>query len=348
MDDLVANALNSLSDSQTIFLQNLPKAELHAHLNGSIPLSCLQTLARELIRSEDLSTTVTIGLRALERGFQLNAIADFFSLFPAIYALTSSPQALATATREVLSHFLLPGSLGEPAQCKYMELRTTPRATNLMTREDYLNAVLDELEKYPPESAALIVSIDRRMSLQDVQECVDVAISLRNRGRRVSGIDLCGDPMAGNMSTFLPEFTRAKLAGLKITLHIAETVENTEEDTLMLLSFGPSRLGHATFLSSTARDIVLREKIPIEICLTSNLLCKTVKTIDAHHVRYYLERNHPIAICTDDVLLFRNSLVGEYALLMAAPPLGLGLRELEITKIAKMGFSSSFQSPFTD
>ena len=90
--------------------------------------------------------------------------------------------------------------------------------------------------------------------------------------------------------------------------------ENTEEDTQTLLSFGPSRLSHGTFLSPAARDIVLREKMPIEMCLTSNLLyvsifilttnvvfialsCKTVKTIDAHHIRYFLKRNHPIAIC---------------------------------------------------
>ena len=45
---------------------------------------------------------------------------------------------------------------------------------------------------------------------------------------------------------------------------------------------------------------------------------------------------------TDDILPFRNSLLGEYALLMAQPPLGLGLTEAEIAKIAKMGMESRF------
>ncbi|KAF8518477.1 Metallo-dependent hydrolase [Gautieria morchelliformis] len=344
MNDLVAEAFNSLSKAQAQFLRNLPKAELHAHLNGSIPLSCLQELARESnINSETLSETVSKGLEVFERGVELNVIDDFFSLFPAIYALTSTVPALATVTREVLSHFLAPGSDGTPSQCQYMELRTTPRKTNHMMRGEYLDTVLNEVEKYSPETAALLISIDRRMSLQDVQECVDLAISLKEQGRRVVGIDLCGDPLIGDMATFLPYFERAKVAGLKITLHIAETPANTEEDTQTLLSSGPSRLGHATFLSTAARDIVLRERIPIEICLTSNLLCKTVKTIDAHHIRYYLEHNHPIAICTDDILPFRNSLVGEYALLMAAPPLGLGLSDDDIRKIAHMSFLSSFK-----
>jgi len=70
--------------------------------------------------------------------------------------------------------------------------------------------------------------------------------------------------------------------------------------------------------------------------------CKTVQTIDAHHIRWLLEHNHPISICTDDTLPFRNFLVGEYALLMAQPPYGLGLTENEIKRIAEMGFESKF------
>lgn len=47
---------------------------------------------------------------------------------------------------------------------------------------------------------------------------------------------------------------------------------NTAEDTLKLLSFKPDRLGHATFLNEEAQELVLREKIPVELCLSSNLL----------------------------------------------------------------------------
>ena len=45
---------------------------------------------------------------------------------------------------------------------------------------------------------------------------------------------------------------------------------------------------------------------------------------------------------TDDILPFRNSLLGEYALLMAEAPLGLGLTEAEIEKLAKMSMDSRF------
>lgn len=51
-----------------------------------------------------------------------------------------------------------------------------------------------------------------------------------------------------------------------------QTLENSLEETLKLLSFKPDRLGHATFLDEEAKKIVLENKICIEICLTSNLL----------------------------------------------------------------------------
>jgi hypothetical protein len=52
---------------------------------------------------------------------------------------------------------------------------------------------------------------------------------------------------------------------------------------------------------------------------------------------------------TDDILPFRNSILGEYALLMAPKPVGLGLTESEIETIARMGMESRFPNiiPYT-
>ncbi|OBZ79487.1 Adenosine deaminase-like protein [Grifola frondosa] len=343
-----ADALNSLSASQVEFLQRLPKAELHAHLNGSIPLPVLRELAYEFL-AENISNPahdvalpdlVRTGVEQLQRGVVLGEIHQFFALFPAIYALTSTPDALRRAAHAVLGHFLS-CSDGYP-QAAYLELRTTPRETPSMNRLRYLEVVLDEVEKYPREQAALIVSLDRRMSPAVSMECVEHAIYLKKGGRRVVGIDLCGDPKAGNMDEFAQQFRTAKEAGLGITLHIAETEDCPAAETLQLLSYEPDRLGHATFLDEAAKKIVHTKEMCIEICLSSNLLCKTVPTLDDHHIRYYLGHDHPIVVCTDDILPFRNSLLGEYALLMAEPPLGLGLTEPEVEKIARMGMGCRF------
>ncbi|KAJ7615418.1 Metallo-dependent hydrolase [Roridomyces roridus] len=311
-----SDALASLTQAQISFIQSLPKAELHAHLNGCIPISELQKMAREYSESGSSSlssASVLEGIEKLQSGIVLDQISDFFGLFSAIYALTSNPESLRRATRA---------------------LRSTPRETSEMSRMDYVRAVLEEVERYPKSRAALIVSLDRRMADEVVSECVQVAVRLKEEGRRVVGVDLCGDPQAGDMDTLAEHFATAKRGGL--------TVENSVKETLKLLSYAPDRLGHATFLDEAAKSLVREAKMPIEMCLSSNLLCKTVSSLAEHHIRYYLRHDHPIAICTDDTLPFRTSLLGEYALLLAAPPLGLGLSENEVRRIAAMGMNARF------
>jgi len=220
-----AAALKTLSPNQLAFIQSLPKAELHAHLNGSIPLEALQHLAKEYLSRSTPSSSNSIssgdvraGVKKFSDGISLDKIDDFFVLFPAIYALTATRAALAYATRAVLSEFLD----GKSPQCTYLELRSTPKETEEMTREDYLRTVLDEVEKYPRDRAAFIVSLDRRMSMEVMMECVEAVVKLKREGRRVVGIDLCGDPRAGDVNTFEPVFEQVRNAGLGITLHIAE------------------------------------------------------------------------------------------------------------------------------
>lgn len=197
-----SEALNSLTPSQITFIQSLPKAELHAHLNGSIPINVLQSLAREYIAtstSASDSEVVQNGIEALLNGVQLREIHDFFGLFPAIYALTSTPAALARATSSVLEFFLS----GPNPECTYLEVRTTPRATEHMTRRAYIEIVLAEVDRFNAAGnsgegqarVGLIVSLDRRMGADVARECLDIAISLKEEGRRVVGVDLCGDPM---------------------------------------------------------------------------------------------------------------------------------------------------------
>ncbi|KAG2063161.1 hypothetical protein BDR04DRAFT_1198262, partial [Suillus decipiens] len=169
---------------------------------------------------------------------------------PALYTLTSTLEAVVTTTRAVLQLFLNPTSdAAESLQCTYLELRTTPRATTHMTRERYLAVVLDEVEMYPATWAALIVSVNHRMSDSDLEECSSLAIEMKNRGRRVVGIDVCGDPHSGDLQSFTQHLSRAKGTGLGLTVHIAESTNNTTEDSLAFLSCHPDRLGHATFLS---------------------------------------------------------------------------------------------------
>ncbi|KAG6907230.1 hypothetical protein DXG01_009848, partial [Tephrocybe rancida] len=91
-------ALNALSLSQLSFIRSLPKAELHAHLNGSIPIALLQDLARGH-RTSTSSPPSNLSNKAIQKGIDalligpaLNEISDFFGLFPAPYTRSQRPR----------------------------------------------------------------------------------------------------------------------------------------------------------------------------------------------------------------------------------------------------------------
>jgi adenosine deaminase len=214
-------ALNSLSSEQAAFLRSLRKADLHAHLNGSIPISVLEQLAEEYNPPTATSLSkqkIQADISQFREGAAIDKIADFFQLFGAIYALTSTVPALKIATRAVLQDFLD----GETPQCHYLELRTGPRKTESMSREEYMLAVVEEVERYPEDRAGLILTLDRKTGGEIWDECLKIALKLKEAGRRLVGVDLAGDPCAGDVSAFDSFFRKAKEAGLGVTLHAAE------------------------------------------------------------------------------------------------------------------------------
>jgi adenosine deaminase len=235
-------ALKSLSKEDMVFLARLPKAELHAHLNGSIPLECLREMAQTR-KIDAKSEIIEQTLRSLENDFALAKITDFFTLFPtAIYALTSTPENVALATKAVLEDFLFPID-GKPPQCTYLELRTTPRSTESMTKMVYLQTVLQAMESFSEAQCNLIVSVDWRMTAEQALETVNLAVELFKAGKRVVGIDLCGDfqvslsirnhfsgthsfliDQNANPERTIPALKLAQEAGLPLTVHIAEVI----------------------------------------------------------------------------------------------------------------------------
>ncbi|RUO96015.1 hypothetical protein BC936DRAFT_142785, partial [Jimgerdemannia flammicorona] len=114
----------------------------------------------------------------------------------------------------------------------------------------------------------------------------------------------------GSFDVLRPAFLKAKEAGLKITLHLGEVPSNVPENP-SLLSIYPDRLGHATVLDDASRAKIYARNLPVEVCMTSNVLCQTVKDYGEHHLKELLEQRHPFALC---VRVFMCSLSSEYAI----------------------------------
>ncbi|KAI8359995.1 adenosine deaminase [Blakeslea trispora] len=280
------------------FCKQLPKIELHAHLNGSLSPATM----RELV---ELKKDQKPELAEFKIPTSLT-LQDFFPLFHFIYQLTDDEKSVRVAVRNIIREFAQDG-------VKYLELRTTPRC-NLetgMTKTSYLETVVSVLEEPRTDDiiVKLILSIDRRNTLEEAQETVDLALAFRSRG--IVGIDLCGDVDKGSFVELKPAFLRAQENNFPITLHFNESEPNMVEGPT-LLSINPDRLGHATLLDDVCRKTIYEKNIPIEICMTSNILCKTVSTFEDHHIKELLNDNHPFILCTDDKGVFFSDSSNEY------------------------------------
>ncbi|XP_028622785.1 adenosine deaminase-like protein isoform X2 [Grammomys surdaster] len=271
---------------ETDFYVQLPKVELHAHLNGSISSS---TMKRLIAKKPHLK--VHGHMTMIDKG-KKRTLEECFQMFQVIHQLTTSAEDILMVTKDVIKEFADDG-------VKYLELRSTPRGENAtgMTRKTYVESVLEGIKQCKQENLDIdvryLMAIDRRGGPAIAKETVKLAREFfLSTEDTVLGLDLSGDP----------------------------TIPNKEKETQMLLDLLPDRIGHGTFLSASEAgsldqvNFVRQHQIPLELCLTSNIKSQTVPSYDQHHFGFWYSVAHPSVICTDDKGVFATYLSQEYQL----------------------------------
>jgi len=312
-------------DSEMDFFKRLPKVELHAHLNGSIGPALLKRLVDEHEHqpSDSIQKDDVILKKLLADESDLMTLDECFQAFKCIHRVSGDETAVRLIVRDVISSFAADGVV-------YVELRTTPRAepSSGMTKRSYLKTVLDEIRSSERDDSKaihirLLVSIDRRKGVQDALDTLALVEELRDEyGGLIVGIDVSGDPSIGNLLDYVGVLEKARSGGLKVAVHLAE-IPNVEEVGSFLKAFLPDRIGHGTCLTAARggldeiEKMVIENRIPLELCPSSNVIGQTVGGYSDHHFNEWgpSSRNHPIAICTDDMGVFKTSLSKEYALI---------------------------------
>ncbi|CAK1551621.1 unnamed protein product [Leptosia nina] len=290
----------------------IPKVELHAHLNGSLSRATMLQLKRYYA---DVGITDTSD--AFLDEFQIGAgdtrnLSDCFQVFNIAHRLTRTPEALAMATTLTLKEFQEDG-------CCYIELRSTPRETPFMTCRQYIETIAEAMRNnaHLPIKSRLIVSINRTSSIKEAESIAELAISFHKQYPDIIvGIELSGDPNVGRFEDFIPALTSARFAGLKVTLHCGEVCN--PQEVMEMIQFKPDRIGHGVCIhpdfggTEETWQALCKSQIPVEICLTSNINTKSTPDYNSHHFKEFYKANVPVIICTDDKGVFSTSLSQEY------------------------------------
>ena len=301
------------------FLRDAPKAELHLHLEGSVEPETLYEL--------DPATSIE-EYRALYHYTDFDA---FLRAFGAIGKRLRTPEDYALITRRLLERL-------EAQNVRYAEIIVAAGVV-LWKQQDFapIFAAVHAAAGESPVQVRWILDAVRQFGVEPAMQVAALAAERVNQG--VVALGIGGSEERGPASWFTDVFAFAKKAGLHLHAHAGESMG--PESIWDALALGVERIGHGI---AAVRDPELmrhlRERdIPLEICMTSNLVTGVVKRIEDHPVRRLFDAGVPIVLNSDDPAMFRCSLTSEYRLAAER----FGFTEAELRRLAENGFRYAFE-----
>lgn len=314
-------------------LHALPKAELHCHLDGSLrPETMLELASASGISlptsgAQELREYMTVGVN--------EGLVDYLSRFSTTLSLMQTPGALERTAYE-----LAEDAAGE--NTRYLEVRYSPvlHIDGGMSLEEAVSAPLAGLARAEADfgiHTGLIVcgirSLDPAISLK----MAELAVQFKDQG--VVGFDLAGAEKGYPARAHLDAFQLAAESQLALTIHAGEA-DGAPSVAQALHLCNARRIGHGTRLweDPSLEAYVNDFRIPLEVCLTSNVQTGVAPTVAEHPFRRYFDAGLVVTLNTDSRLMSGTTLTREYWL--AHEELGLGWEELK--EVALLGFQSAF------
>jgi adenosine deaminase len=231
-----------------------------------------------------------------------------FKSFDLIYEATTTLQRIKQLTKEVLEDY-------DNENCIILEIRTSPRKLEGHSILDYYNSVIESFKEYlssrnkkTPFYPYLLFSINRS-KLEIGKETIDVANELRKNNNYVKGIELSGNPYRGDINKIIELMNYAKSIDIPFTMHIAEKID--DDEMIKLIECKPLRMGHGIYVNEKGVELMNKYKIDCEICLTSNIVSRSIDKFDNHPIAANKNYKGKLFFCCDDKGLFRTCLTNE-------------------------------------
>ena len=303
------------------YLRAVPKAELHVHLQGSILPATLLTLARR--NQVKLPADTVEGLR---QWFTYRDFAHFVD----IYTLVC--RCLRTAEDYELVTYELAVALARQ-NARYAEVTFTPgeHEWREIPREVYLSGLSRGRERARQELGVEInwvFDIVRDAPEWDKRADYVLGVAVEAMPQGVVALGLAGTEAGFAAEEFAPWFVQAEEAGLHSTPHAGET-GGPESIWSALLALAAERIGHGVRAIEDPKlvEYLAQERIPLEVCPTSNVRLGVYPSLKAHPLRRLHDAGVIITVNSDDPPLFNTNLTHEVMMLWQA--FGLGVESID-------------------
>ena len=311
----------------------LPKTDLLCHLDGSLRPETFCELARA--EGMDVPDDPAAAMAHFFPVDPIRCKQHFVDFFNHTVKVMQTPQNLQRIARELAEY--------EAAQgCWYLEVRFCPlRHTDSgMTPDEAVAAVrngLAEAEAATGIRTGIIITGIRTISPESSLALARLAVQWKTRG--VVAFDLAGTERDYPAKHHREAFYLIMNNNMNATIHAGEGF-GPESIHQALHYCGANRIGHGTRLHEDPDllNYVNDLRIPLEMCLSSNVMTGVVPNLGAHPLRRYMEMGLRVTLNTDNMLFARTSPARE--LRLAADVFDLSLLELE--NLLLNGFKSAF------
>jgi adenosine deaminase len=315
-------------------LKKLPKTDLHVHLDGCLRIPTLIELAKK--QNVDLPSTNENELRRfVMSGKNCSNLAEYLKGFDITLSVMQDEEALYRVAYELAED-------AAEENVWYMEVRYSPilhtrKGLKLAAIVNAVNEGLAEAEKKFNIKTGIIICGMRNINPATSLALAELTVAYKNKG--VVAFDLAGQEESYPAKDHIEAFYLIRNNNINTTAHAGEAF-GPESIHQAIHYCGAHRIGHGTRLieDGDLLNYVNDHRIPIEICLTSNIQTGAADSFDKHPLRFYFEYGLRVNINTDNRLISDTTVTNEYYL--AAKHLKFNMDDLKL--IIVDGFKSAF------
>ena len=284
------------------WLDKLPKAELHLHLEGAIPLDALWALIQKYGGDPSVPTETHLRQRLTYSDFP-----DFIETWIWKNSFLRTYDDFSFIAEKVAQDLLRQNIL-------YAELFFSPSrfADRGLTTIGLAKAIRSGLGRVSGCEIWLIADLVRDHG--PIQAAITLTEVATARHYGIVGIGIGGSEHKFPPEPFAELYAEARRLGFKTSAHAGEASGANSVrgaiDSLLV-----DRIGHATRAEEDPQlmQLLADRQIPIELCPLSNVATGVIASITDHPVRRYWDRGLLVTVNTDDPGMFHNRLVDEYA-----------------------------------
>ncbi len=326
-------------------IRSVPKVLLHDHLDGGLrPQTIIELADDAKYRKLPTKDAGELG-KWFHRGANKGNLVEYLQGFEHTIAVMQTKEGLERVAYEMIEDMHNDGVV-------YVETRFAPVYHRMkgMYYEDSVNAVLTGLERGKKEfGVGFGVILCGMRNMKDTLDIAELAVNFRNDG--VVGFDLAGEEGGYPPKKHIEAFQYIQRANFNITVHAGEAF-GKDSIWQAIQWCGAHRIGHATrllediVLDSDGNVIsfgelaqyVLDKRIPLEICLLSNVHTGAIDKIENHPFGILYKEKFRVTLNTDDRLMSDTTMTKEF--LTAIEYFNLNFEDFE--KITLNSMKSAF------